>query len=126
VVGGAALVTAAVVVAVGFLIASDVRGRAAASVAIVEARAALAETMIRAAQSAYEPAPMSSPAQIIPLSNHIPVKYLAKGGSDEEGWLAVAMERGSDGGLKYIVVKESSEVRATASELEFPRYVAIP
>lgn len=63
---GAALVTAAIVISIGHLLASDVRGRAAASVATVEARVRLADEMIRAAVKTYEPSATAA-AQLVSL-----------------------------------------------------------
>lgn len=119
VVGGAALVTAALVLSIGYLIASDVRGRAAAAVSIIEARARLATTMIQAAESVHEPTAATSMVEVVPLPSQVKAKNLARPGHDEDGWLVVAMERHVDGNLKYILVKGSSEVTVPASELEF-------
>jgi hypothetical protein len=120
-IAGALFVTAAVAIAIGHLLASDVRGRAAASVATIEARALVAETMIRAAGDAYEPPSAISQAQIVPLPSRIRVNNLEEAAGDEEGWLAVAMERQPDGALKYIVVRDSKEAKVLASKLEFVR-----
>lgn len=91
---GAALVTAALVLSIGYLLASDVRGRAAASVATVDARARLLPTGVRA-------------------KNH------DRPAGDEDGWLAVAVERHANGALKYLLVKGSAEATVPASKLEF-------
>lgn len=118
--GGAAFVTAALVVAIGYLLASDVKGRAAASVATIEARALLAETMIWAAENAHEEAaPATSAPQVVPLPSGVQAKNHDRPAGDEDGWLAVAMERHTEGGLKYILVKGSSEATVPASKLEF-------
>lgn len=119
VVGGAALVTAALVLSIGYLIASDVRGRAAAAVSIIEARARLATTMIQAAESVYEPTAAASVVEVVPLPSQVKAKNFARPADDEDGWLVVAMERHADGSLRYILVKGSSEATVPASQLEF-------
>lgn len=119
IVGGAAVVTAALIVAIGYLIASDVRGRAAASVSIIEARASLAETMVKAAKAVYEPTPAGFAPEILPMPSDVLATYTRAKAANEDGWRVVAMERQSDGSVKYIVVKGSEEHRAAASELKF-------
>lgn len=119
VVGGAAFATAALVWSIGYLIASDVRGRSAAAVATIEARSRLAEKMIAAAQEAYKPASPAIEVQIVPLPQGVRVKNTEQPATNEEGWLALAMERHPDGSLKYIVVKGSHEATVTAAKLEF-------
>lgn len=119
VVGGAAIVTAALAIAIGHLIASDVRGRAAAAVSLIEARANLATTMIKAAETVYKPAPAESAVEIVPLPNQLRARNLDRPRGDKAGWLAVAMERHPDGKIKYIVVKGSLEERVPAARLAF-------
>jgi hypothetical protein len=118
VIGGALFVTAALVVAIGYLIASDVRGRAAASVSLIDARAKVATEMLRAARALYEPTPAAPLVETIALPKGVRVKNLSKGAADEENWLAVAMER-HPGENRYIVVKGLSEETVAASGLDF-------
>jgi len=119
--GGAAFVTAALVLAIGYLVASDVRGRAAASVATIDARALIAKTMIQAAEDAHQPAPAapSDAVQLIALPHPLPARNLGEEGPDEGGWRAIAIERYPDGTLKYVVVKGSSEATKAVSEIKF-------
>lgn len=117
-VGGGLVVTAAFVIAVGYLMASDVRGRAAAAVSIVGARVEVAKAMVQAAESVYEPTPSASAVEVVPLPSRVRVKNLRRPGDDEAGWHAVAMERHPDGN-KYIVVKGSSEDTLPPSDLDF-------
>jgi len=119
VLGGAAVVTAALIGSIGYLIASDVRGRAAASVSIIEARATVATEILEAARALYTPAADGPAAEIIPLPSGVTAKYLPAEGGDEAGWQVIAMEHQSDGSVKYIVVKKSQEKKASASELIF-------
>lgn len=118
-VGGAALATAALVVAIGYLIASDIRARAVAAVSTIEARAQIATIMIEATQAVYEATPDAAQVEIIPLAGKVRAKNLGRPAADEEGWLAVAMERHADGAIKYILVKGSAEATVSAAELEF-------
>lgn len=119
VVGGAAIVTAALAIAIGYLIASDVRGRAAAAVSLIEARANLATTMINAAERVYKPPPAGSLVELVPLPGQLRARNLGRPADDEKGWLAVAMERQPDGEIHYILVKGSSEEKVAASGLSF-------
>ena len=118
-VAGGALVTAAFVIAAGYLIASDVRGRAAASVAAIEARGVVARTMVEAAQAAYVPAATDTTAQIAPLPNRLNANYTKRSGQAGQGWLVVAIERAPDGTKKYVIVKGSEEQTVPAGDLEF-------
>lgn len=86
--------------------------------ATIEARALLAETMIRTAREAYNGASATS-SQIVPLPQAVRAKNLSQPASNEKGWLAVAIERDSSGELKYLLVKGSSEAAVPASKLEF-------
>ena len=115
--GGAAFLTAALVLSIGYVLASDVRGRAAASVSTIEARVHVAETMIRAAETVYKPEPVTFEVQIVPLPAGLNVDNLE--GADQNGWRAVALESQSDGTYKYIVVKGSEQATLAANDLRF-------
>lgn len=117
VLAGAALVTAVLVAAIAYLIGSDVRGRAIATVSIIEARASVARAMIKAAQAAYTPAPAESAAEIIALPGSLKASLLK--GTDSDGWRVIAMERKSDGTIEYVVVKGSTQDTVPASQLVF-------
>lgn len=119
VLGGAAVVTVALVLAIAYLIASDVRGRAAAAVSMIEARAKLATTMVQAAQIVYEPRLDGSLPEIVPLPSRVHAKNFSRPAADEDGWLAVALERDTDGKIAYVLVKGSAEARVSVAELEF-------
>jgi hypothetical protein len=118
VLGGAFVVTAALVLAIGYLIASDVRGRAAASVAVIQARSNVATSIVDAARDLYAPPAESVTPELIALPSAIPAKNLSQRGN-EDGWLALAIERQADGSLKYLLVKDSSEDRLSASDVDF-------
>lgn len=117
--GGAAFVTAALVAAIGYLLASDVRGRSEAAVATIEARARLADIMIRAASAAGGKALGPLERQIAPLPIPIPVRNHDADPGEEDGWLALDVELFPDGERKFLVVKGSSEAAVSASRLEF-------
>ena len=122
--GGALLVTAALVIGIAYLLSSDVRGRAAATVATIEARAKLAQKMVDASQRAYGLVPASGASGnghlgIVPLFPGIAVRNHDQPAANEGGWRAVAVERQTDGSHLYLVVKGSDEARLPASRLSF-------
>jgi hypothetical protein len=120
VVGGVALLSSAVALAVAYLLASDVRGRALASAATIEARARVAREMIQAAQAVYEKPPAPSEVQLVPLPAGIKVTYAdAEPVGNERNWLALAIERQADGKLKYLVVKGKDKKVVDADKLDF-------
>lgn len=116
VIGGVALVTAALVVSIAHLLASDVRGRADAAVATIQARARLAENMIAAVEAAT-PAP-----QIIPLHGLLQFGMVARNHdrpANEDGWIPVAMERLPNGDINYVLQKGVDEMTVPAARVEF-------
>jgi hypothetical protein len=116
---GVAFVVAAAILSIGYLIASDVRGRAAAAVATIEARARIGTTMIEAAEAVYEPPSAPSAVQLVPLPQRFEVKVIDEPANNEDGWRAVAIERQADGTIEYIVVKGKAQSKKPASKLEF-------
>jgi hypothetical protein len=123
---GAAIVTAAAVVAIGYLLASDVRGRAAASVAIVTARATVATSMICAVKAcACPPGPRAAAGDAVaastfhPLPNPVAVRNSAVPEANEPGWLAIGILRDASGNNSYLIVKGSDEDVQPASKLVF-------
>jgi hypothetical protein len=116
--GGAALVTAALVLAIGYLIASDVRGRATASVSVIQARTKVATSMIEAARDLHTPAE-PAPPQTIPLPSGLRARNLDENGDARKGWLVVAMERHADGSVEYLLVKGSQQVTLPAAKVQF-------
>jgi hypothetical protein len=118
-IAAAAIVTATLVLAIGHLIASDVRGRAAAAVSVNEARASVARVMLEAARDVHRPSETTPATEIVPLPDQIRVKYSARPDDDEDGWLAIAISHQGGEGIKYVVVKGSSQAVVPASELKF-------
>jgi hypothetical protein len=119
-IAGVAFFSAAVAVAIGHMLASDVRGRASAAVATIEARAQVAARMIEAARDVYKPATPAFAGQLIPLPAGIKVKNLAEPPNNQKGWLAIAIKPQPDDKRQYVVVKGATEKPVDASNLQFP------
>ena len=115
----AAIASAALILAIGVIISSDVRGRALATVATVEARSRIAETVIREAEG--RPGPLDEPTRTItPLPAGLRVKFLRMRGDDEAGWMAIAVQTTVDGSEpKFLVVKGADQKWAESQEVEF-------
>jgi hypothetical protein len=118
-IASAGFVTAIFAVAVSYLFASDVRGRALAAVATVEARARVAVEMIEAAKAVFKGATGPSSGQLIPLPAGVKARNSGEPASNEKGWLAVAIELQPDGKRKYVLVKGNSEKVVDASDVDF-------
>lgn len=86
----AAIATAALALGLAYIVGSDVRGRAAATVATLEARAVVAQAIISEAASLYT-AEDTSAAQIIPISPPLQMKWPRRHADDENGWIASAL-----------------------------------
>jgi hypothetical protein len=116
----ASVVTAALVLGLGYVVGSDVRGRAAGSVAVVGARAEIAKAMIEAAEAAYKPAISDSTVvDIAPLPRGFAVRKTDESGEDELGWRAIAVQRRADGTINYVVVKGKNHTVVSPDALEF-------
>jgi hypothetical protein len=116
----AAIVSATLVLSLGLIISADIRGRAAASVATIGARATVAETMTHVAQETTVQTTEPSAPAIVSLPASPRVTYLKKPAQEEKGWLAVAMQGDADATkVKYLVVKGTEQAWAEASELRF-------
>jgi hypothetical protein len=118
----AAIVTAAAVLGIAYLLGSDVRGRSTASVATIRARAQVADSMVRASQAAFIPSPAPPSAELVALPAPLPVSYSLKSSADEPGWNAVALLSNGDNITKYLIVKgaEHEWVDATSVMLVSP------
>jgi hypothetical protein len=115
---GAALVTAALILAIAWIVGSDVRGRAAGMVATIEARAKLADSMVRAAQSAFKDLPEASDRQVVPLPTPLAVRYYARESSEEDGWRALAFSDGQ-GSTRFLIVKGKEQEWVDPTQLGF-------
>ena len=92
-IAGASIVTAALVIAIAYLLASDVRGRAAAAVATIQARERIALAMIDAAVEVRKAEAAPPPTELVALPKKIRAKYLTRPKGEKKGWTAIAIER---------------------------------
>lgn len=97
-----AITSAAAVLALAFILGSDVRGRASAMVATIEARRQIATSMIGSAERAYDPGCGAQVTHSFPLPTPMPAKQLL--GRDSGGWLAIALEVGGPK-TRYLLVR---------------------
>lgn len=116
---GASIVSAALVVSIAALLSFDLRGRAAAMVATVNARAQIGTTMLNAARRAG-----GAPATDLDGAHHVvalpglPARNLV--GRDSVGWMAIAMlEAHGDGGTRFLLVKGDAKQWVPWSDVEF-------
>lgn len=119
----ASVASAALILSIGYIVASDVRGRAAASVATIQARAAVADAFLRAAESATQPASSALPATetaawlVVGIAG-TKVQYITRQGEDEEGWTAFAVKTKPDGsGAQFLVSKSTETIWADANQV---------
>ena len=102
-----AVVVGATAIGISYLLASDVRGRAAAMVATIEARRDVAIAMANQA-AAVSVKKGTTTTTMVPLPGLV-TENVQKGAADEAGWKAIAM-REAGGGDSYLLVKgEKSE-----------------
>ena len=120
VLGAAGIVTAALVLAVGYLLASDVRGRAGAAAATIDARSKMALAMLDGVETLYLRPPAETPPALVALSPALEVEnHHGHHGAESEHWWAVAIEQNGDGKRRYVVVKDSVEERRLIDEIVF-------
>ena len=113
----AAIVSAAIVLGVAYLLASDVRGRAAATVETVRARQEIGAALIDAALRNTAAAEQAEPPAILPLRG-LPSVNLD--GADSDGWLAIAMEASTDADkVRYLLVKGDSKQWVGSNKVRF-------
>lgn len=114
---GAAIVSAGIVLTIGYILGSDVRGRSAASVATIEARSSVARAMIDVSERQFRPeVSESSRLQLVALPAALPVRWTAKTGDDENGWRAIVLKIDGDDN-EYMLVKGSSHAWAPAGQV---------
>ena len=116
----AGIVTAAAVLGIAYLLGSDVRGRSIAAVATIEARARIAEAMVRTAQaSAGAPTATGTPStQLVTLPEAFPVSHTAMPGANEAGWRAVAVLTDGNDIIKYLVIKGTAHEWVDAAGID--------
>ena len=123
-IGGAALVTAAALLSISYLMAADVRGRAEAAVATIQAREHIAVAMIEAAAAAKvaeaaAAAAASPPSELVALPKKVRVKYLTRPKGEKKGWTAIAIERRGEDELRYLLVRGNEKAMADAKVVSF-------
>jgi hypothetical protein len=115
----AAVVSTALALAIGYVLASDIRGRAAATVATLQGRTQLAGAMIASAERQFRPDAGTSRG-IVALPAPLKVHHIGVEGPEEANWtaLAIAFESGKE--TEFYLVKggqqgwvEGSKVRVT-------------
>lgn len=120
---GLAIAIASTVLAIGYIVGSDVRGRASASTATIEARARIAETIARLAESVSSPPAPPAAASVIALPAALAAVNVNKQGDDERGWRAIAMSSADDH-LKFLLVKGPEQEWVEQSKVQFQSYLA--
>jgi hypothetical protein len=114
-----AVVSAAVVLAVGHILAQDVRGRSVASVATIEARASVARTMMGSSERSYKQSSEVPSTQLVSLPAGTIVRWTAKTGDlEESGWLALALKIEGDNNF-FKIAKDKTHAWVPESEIQF-------
>lgn len=139
VIWAAGIATGAAILAIGYILGSDLRGRSAAAVATIAARARVTEIMVRATQASQAaPSPsVSGVAQsantqvaatvqppslvghMVALSPPVVVSWTARPALDETGWRALAMLF-APSAHQYFLVKDAVQEWVDAAEIVFP------
>jgi hypothetical protein len=114
--------TAALVGGIAYIVGSDVRGRASASVATLEARSRVAEAMIRQSAGLYKPQPPPTPpspeTSISPISPAQEVHWRPPHGPDEPGWEA-SMMRVTGDKIEYRLTKGKESAWVPVDDIRF-------
>ncbi|MEV6495089.1 hypothetical protein AB0M20_41680 [Actinoplanes sp. NPDC051633] len=115
----AAVVTAAGVLGIAYLLGSDVRGRAAVATETVRARATIAEAFIRAAVSTQEGAAGAGAdgRPVVPLPA-LAARNVTKAGAEETGWTAIALRTDGVDETRYLLVKGAVHEWVAAAQVE--------
>lgn len=107
-----AIFSAALVLAVGHLLSSDVRGRAVASAATFRARADIVDSVIRASLT-------DATHRVIPLPQLSHVGWI-KGGDTRHDWVLLAVEGNSEsGGPRFLIQRDTRHEWVSATEISF-------
>lgn len=113
-----AVIAAAAIIGIAYLLGSDVRGRAAATVATIEARQRVATAMIREASERFT-APDHAESGATPIGlSPLPARNTRRPSEDEPGWRAVAMREGKSG-TEYFLVKGGQSSWVGAAHVVF-------
>ena len=114
----AAIITGATVLAIAYILASDVRGRAAAMVAMIDARAKVADGIVRTSPGSTEPPASRGKRTIQALFPTRRVANYERPADDEPNWLAIAF-READNGPEFLVIKGSRSAWVSSEKLGF-------
>ena len=103
----AAILSASIVLGIAYLLASDVRGRAAATVETISARRDIAKAVIEAGLQRAKAA-AEELGEVVPIPK---MEVKNTDGGDSPGWHAIAMQVNSDASkVKYLIVKGGDKV----------------
>ncbi|MCW2774491.1 MAG: hypothetical protein JWN91_2817 [Nocardioides sp.] len=133
----AAVATGALVLGLAYILGSDVRGRSAAMVATIDARARIAEAVLREAGDLYTPDSVSaSPANAEDTSHPkqgamlaLPAMLSAEwsdessgrphGGPDEKGWIATVARFNADNSIDFLLSKDRRHRWVSSENIRF-------
>lgn len=121
-----AIVLAAMAGGISYLLGSDVRGRAAAMVATIEARRAVATAMLGEAGKASGPQEephrggdaSAAPSQQLALGARYVVSNIGMDAANEDDWLAIA-SREKNGVIEYLLVKGTESEWTPSAKVKF-------
>lgn len=113
-----AIVLAAAALGIAYLLGSDVRGRAAAMVATIEARRDVAAAMINAAQESYQPESAAASSSPVSLPGVLTVANGTKHGDAEQSWKAIAA-REDAGAISFLLVKGTESEWVASKDVKF-------
>jgi hypothetical protein len=120
----AAIISAAAILSLAYVVGSDVRGRAAASVATINARASVARSVTETIghTTAASPALAANGDSVAESSIiALPTPLLATSlvGLDTNGWLAIAARTNAEDVTDYLLVKGSVSQWTPAADVRF-------
>lgn len=118
VIWGAAICTAAIFVGIAYIVGSDVRGRAAATAATLEARGLVAQAMVRESARLYKPAPPTTRPQLVSISPEKTVRWRTRDASDENSWKS-SMTRVTDNEVEYHLTKGTVGEWVPIADIDF-------
>ena len=108
----AAIVTAAAVAGIAYLLGSDVRGRAAVATETVRARAHVAEAFVGAAERAHDrvanggaPGSAEDRRVLVVALPLFAVRNVSRAGNCAKGWRAVALATDANNQNRYLIAK---------------------
>jgi hypothetical protein len=122
---GASIVSAALLLAIAIIVASDVLSRGRGAAATVQARAEVARALIRATAEGLTGAPAgvaAATSQVVPITTPKKVRNIEADGPAEEGWTALLAQypNGPTGTpARYFVAKGSKQEWVDANLIQF-------